>query len=147
MKKCILDIKLVHGPRPRESQRENRAHYSRLHHWTESLVIVHTGTLSEPPKDPTRLVALQSTISTSTCRSPHCNPTDVAQGPKSGWQEELCTPLPSHDASSDLPEPHELTWGSEKVTAPPRWRRGPVAEELRPPAGSPWDGCGEDPNG
>jgi hypothetical protein len=63
MKKCILDIELVHGPRPRESQRENRVHCSRLQHWTESLVVVHTGTLSEPPKDPTRLVALQSTIS------------------------------------------------------------------------------------
>jgi hypothetical protein len=64
MKKCILDIELVHGPRPRESQRENREHSSRLHHWTESLVVVHNGTLSEPPKDPTRLVALQSTIGT-----------------------------------------------------------------------------------
>jgi hypothetical protein len=64
MKKCILDIELMHGPRPRESQRENCPHYSRIHHWTEGLVIVHTGTLSEPLKDPTRLVALQSTIST-----------------------------------------------------------------------------------
>jgi hypothetical protein len=64
MKKCILDIELVHGLRPRESQRENCPHCSRLHHWTESLVIVHTGTLSEPPKDPTCLVAFQSTIST-----------------------------------------------------------------------------------
>jgi hypothetical protein len=34
MKKCILDIELVHGPRPRESQRENCTHCSRLHHWT-----------------------------------------------------------------------------------------------------------------
>jgi hypothetical protein len=142
----------VHGPRPRESQRENSAHCSRLHHWTKSLVIVHTGTLSEPPKDPTRLVALQSTISTclivqSTCRSPHCNLTDVAQGPKCGWQVELCTPLPSHDASSDLPEPHEPTSGSEKAAAEDRWRREPTAEEPRPAAGSPWDGCGEDPDG
>jgi hypothetical protein len=41
MKKCILDIELVYGPRLREPTREQ-------HHWTESLVIVHTGTLSEP---------------------------------------------------------------------------------------------------
>jgi hypothetical protein len=65
MKKCILDIELVHGPRPRESQRENRVHCSRLHHWTESLGIVHTRMLTEPPKDPTSLVALQCTISTA----------------------------------------------------------------------------------
>jgi hypothetical protein len=65
MKKCILYIELVHGPRPRESQRDNSTHYSRLHHWTESLIIVHTRTLSEPPKDPKRLVTLQSTISTT----------------------------------------------------------------------------------
>jgi hypothetical protein len=95
MNKCILDIELVHRPRPRESQRENSAHCSRFHHWIESLVIVHTGMLSKPLKDPTCLVELQSTINTaldcpkSTSRSPHCNPTDVAQGPKSGWQEEL----------------------------------------------------------
>jgi hypothetical protein len=136
----------------RESQRENCAHCSRLHHWTESLVIVHIGMLSEPPKDPTRLVALQSTINTTLdCPNPlaghHIATRRTWHKVPSLVGKKLRTPLPSCDASSDLPEPHEPTSGSEKAAAPPRWRRGPAAEEPRPPAGSPWDGCGEDPDG
>jgi hypothetical protein len=37
--------------------------------------------------------------------------------------------------------------GSERVAALPRWQREPRAEEPRPPAESPWDGCDEDPDG
>jgi hypothetical protein len=59
MEKCILDIQLVHWPGARERKRENRAHYSRLDHWTEGLIIVDTRSLGEAPKNPASLVVLQ----------------------------------------------------------------------------------------
>jgi hypothetical protein len=152
MKKCILHFELVHRPRPRERQRENSAHCSRLHHWTESLIIVHSGMLSEPPKDPTRLVALQSTISTALdCPNPlagdhiatrqtwHKVPSLV--GRKSSVllfhrtkPVRICQSLT--DRRRDRRKPWLPLGGGE-----------PTAEEPRPSAGSPWDGCGEDPDG
>ena len=71
MKKRILHIQLVHWPRTRERKREDRAdraHRSRLHHWTEGLIIVHTRPLSEPPENPASLVALQCAISPTLMR-------------------------------------------------------------------------------
>jgi hypothetical protein len=112
MEKCILDIKLVHRPRPRESQRENSVHCSRLHHWTESLIIVHAKTLSKPPKDPTRLIALPSTISSSldrpnplvghhiaTRRTPHKVPSLV--GKKSAILFHRTTPVRIYQSRTD----------------------------------------------
>jgi hypothetical protein len=70
MEKGILHIQLVHRPRTRESKRENCAHYSRLHHWTECLIIINDRPLGETPENPASLVPLQSTIN-STRASPN----------------------------------------------------------------------------
>jgi hypothetical protein len=63
MQEGILDIQLMHGPRASECKGEHRADCSRLHHWTESLIIVNTRPLSETPENPTSLVPLESAIS------------------------------------------------------------------------------------
>src|SRR6185436_12507202 len=68
MKEGILRIQLVHRPRARERKREDRAHSSRLHHWTEDLIIVHTRPLGKPPENPASLVALQCAVSPTLMR-------------------------------------------------------------------------------
>src|SRR6185369_8803660 len=68
MKKRILHIELVHRPRARERKREDRAHSSRLHHWAEGFIIVHTRSLSESAENPASLVALQCAISLTLMR-------------------------------------------------------------------------------
>src|SRR6185312_2345047 len=69
MKKRILHIQLVHRPRARERKREDRVHSSRLHHWTEGLIIVHTRPLGEPSENPVSLVALQCAVSPTLMRT------------------------------------------------------------------------------
>ena len=68
MKKRIFHIQLVHRSRARESEREDRAHCSRLHHWTEDLIIVHTRPLGETPENSASLVALQCAVSPTLIR-------------------------------------------------------------------------------
>src|SRR6185312_15440565 len=68
MKKHILDIQLVHRPRARERKREDHAHSSRLHHWTEGLIIVHIRPLGETSENPASLVALQCAVSPTLMR-------------------------------------------------------------------------------
>src|SRR6185503_14706699 len=83
--------------------------------------------------------------SRSTCQSPHCNQTDAARGPMSGWQEEPRTPLPSRDASEDLPRRRGQRRVPERPAALPQWRRESRPET--PSAEAPWDGYAEDPDG
>src|SRR6185503_4242810 len=83
--------------------------------------------------------------SRSTCQSPHCNQTDAARGPMSGWQEEPRTPLPSRDASEDPPRRRGQRRVSERPAALPRWLRESRPET--PSAEAPWDGYAEDPDG
>src|SRR6185312_9188004 len=71
MKKRILHIQLVHRPRAKERKREYRAHSSRLHHWTEGLIIVHTRPLVKTPENPVSLIALKCAVSpTLMCPDP-----------------------------------------------------------------------------
>ena len=64
----------THSSRPAGAQarsvraREDRAHSSRLHHWAEGLIIVHTRPLSETPENPAILVALQCAVSPTLVR-------------------------------------------------------------------------------
>src|SRR6185369_5411548 len=83
--------------------------------------------------------------SRSTCQSPHCNQTDAARGPPSGWQEELRTPLASRDASEDPPRRRGQRRVPERLAALPRWRR--ESQPETPSAESPWDGYVKDPDG
>jgi hypothetical protein len=59
----VLDVKLVHGPSPRDSQSQHSPNGGRLDDGVEGLVIVHPGTLSEPRKGPTSLVQIKRAIS------------------------------------------------------------------------------------
>jgi hypothetical protein len=58
MEEGILDIQLMHRPGALESQGEDGADCSWLHHGTEGLSIVNAGPLSEAAEDPASLVAL-----------------------------------------------------------------------------------------
>jgi hypothetical protein len=58
----ILDVELVYGPTPGDTQSQHSPDGGRLDDEAEGLVIVHPGTLSEPPKDPTSLVSVKRAI-------------------------------------------------------------------------------------
>ena len=58
----------MHRSGARERKREDCAHRSGLHHWTEGLIVVHTRPLGETPKNPASLVALQCAISPTLMR-------------------------------------------------------------------------------
>jgi hypothetical protein len=112
MEKGIIHIQLVHKPQLRESKRENRAHCNKqASHWTKCLIIINARPLGATPENPASLVPLQSTISSTL---------------------EPRTPLPSHDASEDQPEPHGQKRVSLRSTALPLWQR--VAGRITPAA-------------
>jgi hypothetical protein len=58
----ILDVELVHGPTPRNSQSQHGPDGGRLDDEAEGLVVVHPGALSEPLEDPTSLVTIKRAI-------------------------------------------------------------------------------------
>ena len=47
MQEHILDVELMNGPRAGESQTKYHTIGGRLHNWTQSLVVVNLGLLSE----------------------------------------------------------------------------------------------------
>jgi hypothetical protein len=58
----VLDVKLVHGPTPGDSQSQHSPDGSRLDDGAEGLVVVQPGALSEPLKDPTSLVPIKRAV-------------------------------------------------------------------------------------
>jgi hypothetical protein len=58
----VLDIQLVHRLAPEEGQSQHGANGGGLHDEAESLIVVHTGALGEPTKDPACLVPVQRAI-------------------------------------------------------------------------------------
>jgi hypothetical protein len=60
MEEGILDVELVHGPTPRESQHSLDG--GRLDNEAEGLIVVHSETLSEPSDDSTSLVPIKRAI-------------------------------------------------------------------------------------
>jgi hypothetical protein len=58
----VLYVELVHEPAPGDSQSQHIPDRGRLDDGAEGLVVVHPGTLSEPPKDPTSLVTVKRAI-------------------------------------------------------------------------------------
>jgi hypothetical protein len=63
MEEGILHIELLNRPVMGDSSGEHRAHGGRFQNWVESLVVVNSGALSETPKDPASLVAIESPVS------------------------------------------------------------------------------------
>jgi hypothetical protein len=58
----VLDVELVHGPTPGDSQSQHSPNNGRLDDGAEGLVVVHPGALSEFPKDPTSLISIKRAI-------------------------------------------------------------------------------------
>jgi hypothetical protein len=54
----ILDVELVHGPTPGDSQSQHNLDGGRLDDGAEGLIIVHPRALSEASEDPTSLVSI-----------------------------------------------------------------------------------------
>jgi hypothetical protein len=64
----ILHIELLNRPVMGDSSDEHRAHGGLFHNRTESLVVVDSGALSETPKDPASLVAIEGPVSAELVR-------------------------------------------------------------------------------
>jgi hypothetical protein len=62
MEEGVLDIELVHGPTPGDSQSQHSLDGGRLDNGAEGLIIVHPGALSEPPEDPTSLISIERVV-------------------------------------------------------------------------------------
>jgi hypothetical protein len=68
MEEGILHIKLLNRPVMGDSSGEHRPHGGRFHNRAESLVVVDSGALSETPKDPASLVAIEGPVSVELVR-------------------------------------------------------------------------------
>jgi hypothetical protein len=62
MKEIVLDIDLVDRPIPGESKRQDGTDCRGLHNGDESLIIIDTGMLREPTKNPAGLVPLECPV-------------------------------------------------------------------------------------
>jgi hypothetical protein len=62
MEECVLDVELVDGPTPGDSQSQHSPNGGRLDNGAEDLIIVHPRALGEPPEDPTSLIPIKRDI-------------------------------------------------------------------------------------
>jgi hypothetical protein len=62
VEESVLDVELVHGPTPRDSQSQHSPDGGRLDDEAEGLIVVHPRTLSEAVEDPTSLVPIKRAI-------------------------------------------------------------------------------------
>jgi hypothetical protein len=88
MEEGILHIELRNRPVVGDSSGEHRAHGGRFHNWAESLVVVDSATLSETPKDPASLVAIECAISTELVREDPFTSDDVRA--LRSWKKDPC---------------------------------------------------------
>jgi hypothetical protein len=58
----VLHIQLLNRPDARCGNSEHRASGGRFHNWTESLIVLHPGVLSEASENPVSLVEVESPI-------------------------------------------------------------------------------------
>jgi hypothetical protein len=63
MEEGILHIELLNRPIMGDNSGEHHAHGGRFHNKVESLVVVDSGVLSETPKDPVSLLAIEGPVS------------------------------------------------------------------------------------
>jgi hypothetical protein len=88
MEEGILHIKLLNQPVMGDSSGEHRVHGGRFHNRAECLVVVNTGTLSETPKGPASLVAIEGPVSVElVCEDPFASD-DV--GALRSWNKVPC---------------------------------------------------------
>ena len=62
MKKSVLDVQLMNGPRMGQSKCEHNTYGSGLDDWTESLLIINARTLSEASENPPGLITIKRAI-------------------------------------------------------------------------------------
>jgi hypothetical protein len=62
MEEDVLNVELVHGPIPGDSQSQHSPNSGRLDDGAEGLIIFHPGALSEAPEDPISLVPIHRAI-------------------------------------------------------------------------------------
>jgi hypothetical protein len=84
----ILHIELLNRPVMGDSSGEHRAHGGRFHNWAESLILVDSGALSETPKDPTSLVAIEGPVNAELVREDPFAGDDV--GALRSWNKVPC---------------------------------------------------------
>jgi hypothetical protein len=71
MEEGILHIGLLNRPVIGDNSGEHGAHGDRFHNRAESFVVVNSGALSETPKDPVSLVAIEGPVSAElVCEDP-----------------------------------------------------------------------------
>jgi hypothetical protein len=68
MKEGILHIELLNRSVMGDSSGEHHVYGGRFHNQAESLVVVNSGALSETPKDPASLVAIEGPVSAELVR-------------------------------------------------------------------------------
>jgi hypothetical protein len=88
MEEDILHIELLNRPVMGDSSGEHRAHGGRFHNRAESLILVDSGALSETPKDPASLVAIEGPVSVELVREGPFASDDV--GALRSWNKVLC---------------------------------------------------------
>jgi hypothetical protein len=62
VEESVLDVELVHGPTPRDSQSQHSPNGGKLDDGAEGLVVVYPRALSEASKDPMSLVLIKRAI-------------------------------------------------------------------------------------
>jgi hypothetical protein len=88
MEEGILHIELLNRSIMGDNNGEHRAHGGQFHNRAESLVVVDSGALSETPKDPASLVAIEGPVSVElVCEDPFAND-DI--GALRSWNKVPC---------------------------------------------------------
>jgi hypothetical protein len=88
MEEGILHIELLNRPIMGDSSGEHRAHGGQFHNRAESLIVVDSGALSETPKDPASLVAIEGPVSAKLVREDPFAGDDV--GALRSWNKVPC---------------------------------------------------------
>jgi hypothetical protein len=78
VKEGVLDVELVHGPAPGDSQGQHSLDGSRLDDGAEGLVILHPGALSEPRRTQRALYRSRESSALSLCLKIHLSVTTLA---------------------------------------------------------------------
>jgi hypothetical protein len=83
VEKGVLHIELLNWPGVRCGESEHRADGGRFYNRAESLIVVHSGVLSEAPENPASLVAVESPIGEElVCEDPLAGDDVGAMGPR-----------------------------------------------------------------
>jgi hypothetical protein len=74
----VLDVKLVHGPTPEDSQSQHSPDGGKLDDGVEGLIVVHPGVLSEPQRTQQALYRSREPSTLSVCLKIHLPVTTLA---------------------------------------------------------------------